>query len=241
MIGGPLRRTLISRGKLYGLAAVFGLVVFLGIFRWLAGEAPYWGREPSEIVDSALNEIKIGVSYGYRMEALEETAGQRRVLAALEGQKSGGEAHIKGELPFINGAIELIRKNDQLYRKDALEKRWVKLPFVKLEELETLMVEINPLSIFRFLGDAEITYAGKEKLGGRRCRVYEAMTRGENMWLTFFWQDYNYRIWVDQKEGYLKRGEITAEHRDDSGHKLIVTVTVRDYNQPLTIAAPEQN
>ncbi|MPN45531.1 hypothetical protein SDC9_193098 [bioreactor metagenome] len=183
----------------------------------------------------------MGLSYSYSMEAVEEVDGQRRVLAVLEGRKSGSEAQISGDLPFINGSIELIRKSNQLYRKDALEDRWVKVPLVNLEDLETLMVEINPLSIFSFLDNTAVEYAGKGKVDGRRCRIYEAMSRGENMWLTFIWQDYNYRIWVDQKEGYLKQGEITAEHRDDSTHRLIVTVKIKDYNQPLTIEAPVQN
>ncbi|MEL7624191.1 MAG: hypothetical protein AAGU12_11435 [Clostridiales bacterium] len=234
--GLPRRRIYLLAG-----AAALGLFIFLRFFLWLAGEIPYWGEEPIEIVNTALNEVKMGLSYSYSMEAVEEVDGQRRVLAVLEGRKSGSEAQISGDLPFINGSIELVRKSNQLYRKDALEDRWVKVPLVNLEDLETLMVEINPLSIFSFLDNTAVEYAGKGKVDGRRCRIYEAMSRGENMWLTFIWQDYNYRIWVDQKEGYLKQGEITAEHRDDSTHRLIVTVKIKDYNQPLTIEAPVQN
>ncbi len=243
MLRKQVKRIALPRRKIYLLAAAvaLGLFIFLRFFLWLTAEIPYWGEEPAETVTAALNEVKMGLSYSYSMEAVEEVAGQRRVLAVLEGQKSGSEARITGDLPFINGSIELIRKSNQLYRKDALEDRWVKVPLVNLEDLETLMVEINPLSIFAFLDDTAVEYAGKGKMDGRRCRIYEAASRGENMWLTFFWQDYNYRIWVDQKEGYLKQGEITAEHRDDSTHKLIVTVKIKDYNQPLTIEAPVQN
>jgi len=204
----------------------------------IISELPYRNLTAAEVVSQGIDKIKLGKSYSFTMQAKEIKEGQEKQLADLKGDVCQGNAQIAGNLPFINAEINLVRVGNDLYRKDSISDRWFKIPVADMESAEEFMMEINPLSIFENMENVQVNYVGKEKVEGRRCRVYEVMTKGEREWMTYFWQDYNYRIWIDQKEGYLKKGEVYAEHRDNSKHQMYLLVIVDDYGKNIDIKAP---
>ncbi|MDD2211655.1 MAG: hypothetical protein PHV56_01550, partial [Clostridia bacterium] len=73
---------------------------------------------------------------------------------------------------------------------------------------------------------------------GKKCRVYELMTKGENKYLELFWQDFNYILWVDKKEGLIRQAQISAEHRDNSQHNLKIVLWLSDFNVPIELKPP---
>jgi hypothetical protein len=220
---------------------VFVGLVLLAVFclaSWFVSELPYRDLTAEEVVNLGIGKIELGKSYSFTLNAKEFKKDQEKQLASLSGDVYQGDARVSGSLPFINAEIDLVRLGNVLYRKDSITDRWVQIPVSGLKNVEEFMMEINPLGAFEFLDSMEATYVGKEKVDGRRCRVYEVMTKGEHEWMTYFWQDYNYRIWIDQKEGYMKKGEVAAEHRDDSTHTLHVVVMITDFGKKINIEAP---
>lgn len=64
------------------------------------------------------------------------------------------------------------------------------------------------------------------------------MSRGENKFAEFFWQDFNYILWVDQKGKYIRQAQITAEHRDEPEHDLQILITLGDFNRSFVLEPP---
>jgi negative regulator of sigma E activity len=144
-----------------------------------------------------------------------------------------------GSLPLIKADVEIYHLGDQMYQKDVYTKKWILIPAQSREGIEQLIAELNPLSIFNFSEDNwEIKEAGKERIDGKGCYVYEVMTRGENKYLQLFWKDFNYILWVDKKEGLLRQAKISAEHRERSDHRLTIEVKLTDYNVPIELTPP---
>lgn len=234
--GRPDRKMLL----LAAVAAVLLLYLIWSGVSWLRSEMPYWGRQPSEIVTAALDDIKTASSYIYTLETALTEGGQETRLAVFSGAKSGRDARVVGELTFLKTTVEVIRKEDKLYRKDYSDSRWVELPLLSLESLDKLMVEMEPLTIFSFADLAEAKYAGKEKVDGVKCRVYEIMTRGEHPWLIDYWEDFTYRLWVDQQTGQLVRGEIRADQPGNGARGIVVRLSLGDVGKEITIEAPSE-
>ena len=226
--------------RLWLLALSVSVLVLLVILvSGIIADWPYRDLTPAEVVSQGIAKIEQGQSYSFTMKAVEIKGDQEKVLTDFSGEVNQGDAKIHGFMPFINAEIDLIRKDQQLFRKDSIDGRWVLIPAVGLENMETFMMEINPLGAFQFINNMDASYVGKEKVGGRKCRVYEVMTRGEHQLLTYYWHDYNYRLWIDQKDGFLKKGEVIAEHRDNALHTLHVTVDFKNYGKKIRIKAPE--
>ena len=124
------------------------------------------------------------------------------------------------------------------YRKDSINGAWLEIPASDRESLEQLMMELNPLGAFFFENGMDARFRKREKAGRISCRLFEIITRGENQWMAFFWEDFKYRLWVDTQEGYLRKGEIIAEHRDNSLMGLKIILEFSDYDQSMDIQLP---
>lgn len=193
---------------------------------------------PQEAVLQGLNMSLNAPNYRYQATAKRSLEGKETVISEIWGEKNLQGVHLKGNLPIIKADVEIYQVADKMYRKDPLTKGWLVVPNQGKAAMEQLVTELNPLSSFNFNTDIYAKYAGKERVDSSSCRVYEVMTRGENKFMELYWQDFNYRLWVDKKEGYLRKAEITAEHRDNSQHVLTVSIRFFDYNEPIEIKAP---
>lgn len=215
------------------------LLIWSGV-KWIAGEKPYWGRKPAEIVTAALDSVSAAGSYTYTLETCLVENDKEERLAVFSGAKSGRDSQVVGELDFLKTTVEIVWKDEKLYRKDHSEDRWVELPLLTLDSLDKLMVEIKPLTIFSFADTAEAKYAGKKKEAGKTCRVYEMMSLGEHPWLIDYWEDFNFRLWVDQKTGTLVKGEIRASQPGNGARGIVVRLLVDNIDKPIRIEAPVQ-
>lgn len=196
---------------------------------------------PQEAVKQSLLHTLQARSYRFQVQASRLLKGQEIILSDLHGQKNSQGIYLQGTLPLIKADVEIYYVGDTLYRRDPFTKGWVMVPTGGRVGIEELMAELNPLGVFDFLDDNfTVRYAGMEKVGKKKCRVYEVMTRGENKYLELFWQDFNYILWVDKKEKFIRRAQISAEHRDNSEHCLKIVFTLADYNLPLELPSPVQ-
>lgn len=195
--------------------------------------------EPQEAVQQGLAKTLGAKSYRYQAVAKRILEGKESVLSQVVGEKNHQSVHIKGELPIIKAEVEIYQIGDTLYRRDTTSQGWLKVPAKGRAAFEQLIAEINPLGSFNFSQIVEAKYAGKEKIGGKTCRVYEVMARGENKFLELFWQDFNYRLWIDKNEGFINKAEVSAEHRNNSRHLLNISIILSDFNENIEIKEPQ--
>lgn len=194
---------------------------------------------PDEAVKQSLTKTLNAETYRFKVTAKRSQDGQEAVISEISGEKSLDGVYLQGSLPLIKAEVEIIHLGDQLYRKDVYTKKWVTVPAEGRIGLEQLITELNPLSVFKFTdGSFEVKEAGKEKVDGQTCRVYEIMTKGENKYLQLFWQDFNYILWVDKKDGLLRQARISAEHREMVNHSLSIEVLFFDYHVPFELKPP---
>jgi hypothetical protein len=194
---------------------------------------------PDEAVKQSLTKTLNAETYRFKVTAKRSQDGQEAVISEISGEKSLDGVHLQGSLPLIKAEVEIIHLGDQLYRKDIYTKKWVTVPAEGRIGLEQLITELNPLSVFKFTdGSFEVKEAGKEKVAGQTCRVYEIMTKGENKYLQLFWQDFNYILWVDKKDGLLRQARISGEHREMVNHTLSIEVLFFDYHVPFELKPP---
>jgi len=234
---GPSRFSILRRIPWkWPAAVILGIILVLGnMFLYDELTKPV----PEEAVLQGLNKSLNAQNYRYQAVAKRKLDGQETVISEIWGEKSQQGVHLKGNLPIINAEVEIYQIGDQMYRRDPLTQGWLVVANRGKASLEQLVAELNPLNAFNFTGDISVRYCGKDKVDSVPCRVYEVMTKGENEYLELYWQDFNYRLWVDRKDGYLRKAEISAEHRDNSLHTLTVSITFSDYNKPIEIKAPQ--
>lgn len=195
---------------------------------------------PQEAVIQGLAKTINTPSYRYHATASRILDEQETVISEIRGEKNLSGVHLTGNLPIISAEVEVYHLGDTLYRRDSLTAGWVVVPEQGKPAVEQLIAEINPLGAFHFSPEdnIDVKKAGSAKTGGRSCRVYEVMGRGVNEYMALYWQDFNYRLWIDKKDGVIRRAEVLAEHRDNSQHILKIIVELTDFNEDIEIAAP---
>jgi len=196
---------------------------------------------PKEAVLQGLAKTLNARSCRYRAVAVRVLEGKESVISEINGEKNLRGVHLWGTLPIIKAEVEVYHLGDVLYRRDSLTKGWVSVPGKDRAAVERLIAEINPLGAFHFAEQDNIDarYAGLEKAGGKICRLYEVMARGTNKYMELYWEDFNYRVWIDRQDGFIRRAEIVAEHRDNSRHLLKIEVELKDFNEPVEIMEPQ--
>ena len=194
---------------------------------------------PQEAVLQGVNKTINAQSYRYEALAKRILDGQESVISEVRGEKNIKGVHLAGTLPIIQAEIEVYHLGDKMYRRDTFSGGWLEVPVKSRAAAEQLIAEINPLGVFHFVENPDAKYTGKEKVGQKVCRVYEVIGRGENKFMELYWQDFNYRLWIDQKEGVIRKAEVMAEHRDNSQHQLKVTILLDDLNEPVEVIPPE--
>lgn len=194
---------------------------------------------PQEAIKQSLLNTMHAQSYRFQVSAISIKEGKEKPLSDLKGEKTSQGIYLQGFLPLLNAEVEIYHLGDTLYRKDPFTKGWVVVPTEGRVGIEQLIAELNPLGVFNFPeNNLEVRYAGTEKVQGKRCRVYEIMTRGENEYLQLFWRDFNYILWIDRKDGLIRKAQISAEHRDDSKYSLRLTVLIYDFNKQIELKPP---
>ncbi|MDX9872276.1 MAG: hypothetical protein RBT41_07645 [Clostridia bacterium] len=231
-------RTLeIGKWKRWGYLLPAVLLVWAGFYAY--GELTQ--LPPQEAVLQGLAKTINTPSYRYHAVAVRNLDGQETLISEVSGEKNLQGVHLKGNLPIIQAEVEVYHLGDTLFRRDSLTDGWVVVPEQGRPAVEQLIAEINPLGAFHFTEQDNIVVkrVGKESIRGKSCRIYEVMGRGVNEYMALYWQDFNYRLWIDKKDGVIRRAEVLAEHRDNSLHHLKITVEMMDFNETIEIQPPQ--
>lgn len=194
---------------------------------------------PDEAVKQGLTKTLSAQSYRYQAVAKRTLEGQEAIISDITGEKNMRGVHIKGTLPIIAADVEVYYFNDVMYRRDATSHGWLVVPDKSRAVMEQLIAEINPLGVFYFNEGFDVNYEGRQKVGNETCYVYEVMTRGQNKYLELYWEDFNYILWIDKKEGFIRKAQISAEQRDNSQYLLNMTVELSGFDESIEINPPE--
>lgn len=232
----PIYTINLSRIRWRWVVGVFLLVLFSYVGKYVYEEVTQ--LSPNEAVLQGLTKTLNAQSYRYQAVAKRSLQGKESIISNLSGEKNQQGVHIKGELPIINAEVEIYKIGDKMYRKDPTTKGWLTVPERGKVSMEELISEINPLGAFFFNEAMEVKYTGKKRVDRRICRVYEIMSRGQNKFMELYWEDFNYRLYIDKEIGVIRKVEIVAEHRDNPQHELSVIIYMKDFNIPLTIEPP---
>ena len=194
---------------------------------------------PQEAIKLSLLNTIHAQNYRFEVTATRIYEGKETLLSDLCGEKGAQGVYLKGTIPLIKADVEIYHLGDTLYRSDPFTKGWVVVPIQGRVGIEQLIAELNPLGVFNFAEEnLEAKYVGTERVQGKKCRVYEIMTKGENRYLQLYWQDFNYILWIDRKEGLIRKAQISADHRDDSQYNLKLSVSLYDYNEEIELKPP---
>jgi len=193
---------------------------------------------PAEEVRQGLVKTINAKSYRYSSETKRIYNREATLISEIKGEKALTSVHIEGNIPLINAKIEVYRVEDTMYRRDSLTANWVVVPIASQSAVEQLIAEVNPLAVFDFTAEIDVSCTGSERVQGRACRVYEVMKRGESKYLELYWTDYTFRVWIDKRDALIRKAEVRAEHRDNSLYLLEMTVLFWDYNEPISITRP---
>lgn len=194
--------------------------------------------QPMDAIQQGLAKTINARSYRYEVTAVHVIDGKEKILSNTRGEKCLQDVHIKAELPIIKADVEIYQIGDTMYRQDTTTKDWLIVSNKGRAAIEMLISEINPLGVFHFDEFIEVIYTGKEKVNKRKCWAYEIMAKGENKFLELYWKDFNYQLWIDKKEGMIRKAVVTAEHRDKSQHILKVNVLLYDFDESIEIVPP---
>lgn len=195
---------------------------------------------PEELVRESLENSLYATSYRYKAVVTLKLDGQEeRQLSDVAGEKSGRNFHFKGKM--LGQKVEVYQVDDSTYSLDPKTGRWMITPGNELFQPEIFMMEINPMSNFRFTEINNIEYHGLEKVGRKKYYMVSCEPVVKNNFIEKYWQDFHYRLWVDKRSRRIVRAEIYAKSIKDPQDSINISVELSDFNKRITIKPPEAN
>lgn len=178
-----------------------------------------------------INEYRYSLKSGFTVEGREE------VISQVEGEKSQGKTHIKGEM--INTAVDIYYINRTIYNYDSAAEKWLIIESDTSNSEELLISELNPMSNFRIRAPATVEKVGFEKVNGTECLVAACETGVESELLETFWQDFKYKFWIDYQKGLIQKARVEARNKDSFETLLKIELVFKDMNKEISIEAPD--
>lgn len=195
--------------------------------------------EPEMLFQEAVQRTLAADSYRYHVQVtLLGTETGDNLLSNLDGEKQGENFHIKGEL--AKEQVEVFQVGSTTYSRRAEDSVWMKTPGNNPFEQTLFMAEINPISSFDFSSYTTLEYLGKEKVDGSKMYVLKYKPLLKEQLLTLYFEDFDYKIWVDRRSKVIKQAMISGKSRVTPEGSLEMQLKLWDYDKPLEIEAPEE-
>ncbi|NLO22462.1 MAG: hypothetical protein GX119_10780 [Syntrophomonadaceae bacterium] len=175
--------------------------------------------------------------YRYSLKSGFIVEGREEVISQVQGEKSQGKTHIKGEM--VNTAIDIYYINRTIYNYDSAAEKWLVIESDSSNSEELLISELNPLSNFRIRAPARVEKVGFEKINGTECLVATCETGVRSELLETFWQDFKYKFWIDYQKGLIQKAQLEARNKDSFETLLKIEVVFQDMNKEISIEAPD--
>lgn len=193
--------------------------------------------EPQVELDRACKNMAAVTSYKYSLLSTFTVDARKEVISEVTGEKQDGNTHIKGEM--VNTPVDIYYIDRTIYNYDSFANRWLVIPSSTSNSEELLISELNPLSNFRFKQIKTVEKLGFEEIDGTECLLVRCRPSIESELLETMWKDFEYRIWVDFREGLISKAELKATNKKMTSTRLNVTVKFSDLNKKIKIEPPE--
>lgn len=178
-----------------------------------------------------VKDYKYNLVSGFTVEDREE------VISEVYGEKSDGKTHIKGEM--VNTPVDIYYIDGTIYNYDSISKKWLVIESDKSNNEELLISELNPMSNFRIGESGTVDKIGFEKINGVECLLVGCKNEAQSELLQTFWQDFEYKFWIDYKKGFLRKAFLTAKNKESLETTLTITANFNDINKKVSIEAPD--
>ncbi|KKM12167.1 hypothetical protein SY88_04795 [Clostridiales bacterium PH28_bin88] len=205
-----------------------------------AGYTFYQARvkvDPVALLDETLAKTAEVDSYRYRLEIKVVIGGREQTISQIQGEKAGGDFHIKGSINKVDSEVYQIK--DVNYMRDPLTGKWMVSPGSNPLDRRIFAVEIDPLSSFDFTSIQEVGYAGKEKVTGRKTYVLTCRPDVRQGFLATWFKDFHYRLWVDRSDHRIVQAEMHGVFKENPQNTVSMRMEVWDYGADIKFTAPQ--
>jgi len=227
--------------KKLGLTAIAILVVcaIVGFFSYERIHDYYIKSklDPQIELNRAIKNMEEITSYRYSLLSTFTVNGRKEVVSKVTGEKQDGNTHIKGEM--VNTPVDIYYLDRTIYNYDSLAKKWLVIPSNTSNSEELLISELNPLSNFKFKEIKTVEKLGFEDTDGTECLLVKCKPAVESELLETMWKDFEYRLWINFREGLINKAELNATNKKTTSTKLNITVKFSDINENIKIEAPD--
>ncbi|MDD3889584.1 MAG: hypothetical protein PHR65_06645 [Syntrophomonadaceae bacterium] len=193
--------------------------------------------EPQVELDAALGNIVSVTSFRYSLQSQFTVNDREEVISRVEGEKSNGNTHIKGEM--VNTPVDIYYIDRTIYNYDSFSDKWLVIESDTTNSEELLISELNPLSNFRFKSIKNIEKLGFEIVDGTDCLMVSCRPSIESQLLGTLWQDFSYELWIDYEAKLIKKAVLSANNKQSPGTRLNLKVQFSDFNKNIKIEPPD--
>ncbi|MGE5390164.1 MAG: hypothetical protein ACM3PE_03780 [Deltaproteobacteria bacterium] len=176
-------------------------------------------------------------SFRYTLDSGFTVDDRKEVISRVTGEKDHGNTHIKGEM--VNTPVDIYYIDRTIYNYDTFSKHWLEIDSGTSQAEELMISELNPLSNFRFRDIGKVEKRGFEKIDGAECLVVEFSPSVESQLLETRWVDFDYRVWIDYNDNWIRKGLLSATNKKTGKTKLYIEVTLKDFNDRIEIKPPD--
>ncbi|WP_088225838.1 hypothetical protein [Desulfosporosinus sp. FKB] len=217
--------------KKRGLWFLIGISIVLlgGIIGWLN-----WPPDPTKLVTHGLEKLNAAPSFRYSLTQHQWVEGKDRVLARVQGEKTGGNTRILGEL--TGSEVELIKIGKSTFSKDPFSKKWIKFANGQAAE-EVFLAELDPLSSLQMKELGEVVLSGQGKVNEQKVWVCQLKPSVQNKMMEEFWTDFQYTLYIRKSDKTLVKATIEAKNKAKSD-PMTMTLEFWDIGKKITIQAP---
>ncbi|ATW25560.1 hypothetical protein [Candidatus Formimonas warabiya] len=192
---------------------------------------------PEEVLQSSISNTLAANAYRFHTKSTITIEGENKVFSDISGERADADTfHVTGSM--LGTSINVFQIKDTTYRMDPVTQKWIITENNSLLRESLLMAELNPLSNFYFKELISATYLGKEKINRRNMYKIECVPRIQNKWLDGYFKNLKYTIWIDKKDRFIKKAQVTALSKEKESSSLTVDVELFDYNKKIEIKAP---
>lgn len=176
-------------------------------------------------------------SFRYELHSGFTVDDRKEVISKVVGEKGHGNTHIKGEM--VNTPVDIYYIDRTIYNYDSFSNHWLEIDSGASQAEELLISELNPLSNFRFRDVGKVEKLGFEKIDGAECLVVKCSPTVESQLLETRWKDFEYRLWIDYKKHWIRKGELKATNKKTGKTRLNIEVILKDFNESIEIRPPD--
>ncbi|MEN6351370.1 MAG: hypothetical protein ABFD08_18510 [Syntrophomonas sp.] len=195
--------------------------------------------DPQLELQEALSKMTKLNSYRYSLQSVFTVDNRKEVISEVKGEKYNGNTHIKGEM--VNTSIDIYYIDRTIYNYDTFSQKWLVINSRSNNSEELLISELNPLSNFRFKQVNTVEKQKFEKIDGAECMVVACRPSVEGQLLETQWKDFEYQLWLDYKERFIRKANLKASNKKVPSTKLSIMVEFSDMNKNIEIKPPEIN